>query len=182
MNLYGTPALTPQQFATYQEPWIVGMSLVVVPPTGQYDSARLVNVGLNRWAFKPEVGIRRATGRWTLEADFGAWLFTDNNDFFGGHVRSEEPIGSLQAHLIYTFRPRMWLAYDVNYYTGGRTTLDGKRNFDLQQNTLTGFTLALPITKRQSIKFTTSRQIRATIGGEFNTFGIGYQFVWLDHR
>jgi len=181
VNLYGTPAMTPQDFATSKESTIVGMSLVVVPPTGQYDSTRLVNVGFNRWSIRPEVGVRRSRGAWTLEADFGVWVFGDNNDFVG-HVRSEDPIGSLQAHFIYTFRPRMWLAYDVNYYTGGRTTLDGKRNFDLQQNTLTGFTFALPITQRQSLKFTTSRQVRATIGGEYNTFGIGYQFVWLDHR
>jgi hypothetical protein len=182
MNLYGTPAMTPQEFATYQESTIVGMSLVVVPPTGQYDPARLVNVGFNRWSFRPEVGFRRAKGPWTFEADLGVWFFTDNNDFYGGHVRSEDPIGSLQGHLIYTFRPRMWLAFDVNYYTGGRTTLAGKLNFDLQQNTLAGFTFSLPITHRQSIKFTTSRVARATIGGEYNTFGIGYSFVWLDHH
>jgi hypothetical protein len=182
VNLYGAPAMTPREFATYQESTIVGMSVVVVAPTGQYDGTRLVNVGFNRWSFRPEVGIRRAAGHWTLEADLGVWLYTDNNDFYGGHVRSEDPIGTLQGHLIYTFLPRMWLAFDVNYYTGGRTTLDGKRNFDLQQNTLAGFTFALPITRRQSLKFTTSRIARATIGGEYNTFGIAYQFLWLDHR
>jgi hypothetical protein len=184
INLFGAPAMTPREFATWQESpsTIVGMSLVVVPPTGAYDPTKLVNVGFNRWSFRPEVGFRRANGHWTFEADAGVWVFTDNNDFYGGHVRHEDPIVSLQGHVIYTFRPRMWLAYDVNYYTGGRTTVDGKLNFDLQQNTLGGFTFALPLTQRQSIKFTTSRVVRATIGGNYNTFGIGYQFVWLDHR
>ena len=158
------------------------MSLVVVPPLGSYDGARLVNVGFNRWSFKPELGLSHTTGPWTFEADAGVWVYTDNNDFFGGKVRSESPIGSLQVHASYTFRPRMWLSCDANYYTGGRTTVNGQPNFDLEQNSLVGFTFALPITARQSIKFTGSRVVRSTIGGDYQTVGISYQLVWIDHR
>jgi hypothetical protein len=182
VNLYGAPAMTPREFATYQETTIVGMSLVVVPPLGAYDGTKLVNVGFNRWAFKTELGFSRVIGHWRLEADAGAWAFTDNSDFDGGKVRSESPILGLQGHVIYTFRPRMWLAADATYYNGGRTTVNGQLNFDLEQNSLVGITFALPITQRQSIKFRGARVVRSTIGGDYQSFGITYQFVWIDHR
>ena len=182
VNLYGAPAMTPREFATYQEQTIVGMSLVVVPPLGTYDATKLVNVGFNRWSFRAELGLSHVIGPWTLEADVGAWAFTDNNDFFGGKVRSESPIVGLQVHAIYTIRPRMWLAVDANYYNGGRTTVNGQLNFDLEQNSLVGITYALPITRQQTIKFRATRVVRSTIGGDYQSFGISYQFVWLDHR
>ncbi len=141
-----------------------------------------MNVGFNRWSFRAEVGLSHVIGPWTLEADAGAWAFADNNDFYGGKVRSESPIVGLQGHAIYTIRPRMWLALDANYYNGGRTTVNGQLNFDLEQNSLVGITYALPITQRQSIKFRGTRVVRSTIGGDYQSFGISYQFVWLDHR
>ena len=36
MNLYGAPSMTPQQFASYQHRTIVGVSVTVAPPLGQY--------------------------------------------------------------------------------------------------------------------------------------------------
>jgi Putative MetA-pathway of phenol degradation len=182
VNLYGAPAMTPQEFVTYVPQNILGFSLAVVPPLGAYNGTELVNVGYNRWAFKPQFGFSHWTGPWTFEADLGSWFFTDNNDFFRGKVRSESPIASLEVNAIYTFRPRMWLSLDATYYTGGRSTINGKPNFDLEQNSLAGITFALPITRRQSVKFTGSRVIRSTIGGEWSSFGITYQFVWIDRR
>ena len=182
VNLYGAPAMSPREFATYHQDTIVGASLVVAAPLGAYDSTKLVNVGSNRWAFKPEVGMSRATGHWILEGDVGAWFFTDNTDFYGGKDRAQAPIGSLQLHAIYTIRPLMWIAVDGTYYTGGRTTINGAQNYDLQQNSRVGVTFALPIARLQSIKIAYSRGARTTIGGDFQTIGIAYQFIWADRR
>ena len=101
VNLYGAPALTLKEFAGWEQDLIIGASLRVVVPWGQYDAARLVNIGTNRWAFKPEVGISKAIGPWTLEGTAAATFFTDNNDFFGGNRRSQKPLYSLQGHVIY---------------------------------------------------------------------------------
>lgn len=87
-NLLGGPALGPKEFAAYRPRTLLGVSLTVVAPTGQYDPRRLVNLGSNRWAFKPEVGLSKPFGRWTAELAGGAWLFTPNNNFFGGHLSS----------------------------------------------------------------------------------------------
>jgi hypothetical protein len=179
-NLVGAPALTPQQFATYSPQTIVGVSLIIVTPYGDYDSSKVINIGSNRWAFKPELGFSRTNGAWTLEADAGAWLFTNNRNFARGNVRSQDPIGALQLHATYMIRPHMWLAVDGTYYTGGRTTINGERNIDLQKNSRVGITLALPMGRSQVLKFAYSRGARTTIGGDFDTLGISYQYVWFD--
>jgi hypothetical protein len=82
--------------------------------------------------------------------------------------------------VIYTFHPMLWLAVDGNYYTGGRTTIDGKENFDLQKNSRVGVTLALPAGRSQSIKISYSVGARTTIGGDFQTVGVSYQYAWAD--
>ena len=182
INVYGGPALTPKEFASYRQHTIVGLSLVVQPPWGAYDSTKLLNIGSNRWAFKPEVGVSQKSGPWTFEADLAAIFFTVNHNFYNGGVRSQEPIGSLQLHAIYNFRPGLWLAIDGTYYTGGRTTVNGKENFDLQQNSRLGITLAIPCGRAQFLKFAFSHGARTTIGGNFDTVGISYQYLWFDRR
>ena len=76
VNFYGAPALTLPEFKSYEQDLIVGASLQVSVPAGQYDSTKLVNIGTNRWSFKPEIGASKALGPWTLELKAGATLFT----------------------------------------------------------------------------------------------------------
>ena len=127
VNLYGAPAMTPKEFASYQQRGIVGVSLTVAPPLGQYDSAKLINIGTNRWSFKPELGLSRTVGKWVVEMMAGVWLFTDNTSFLGSRTREQEAIIATQFHLTYKFRQNMWLAADANFYRGGRTTIGGNR-------------------------------------------------------
>ncbi len=95
-NLLGGPALPPREFAQRRPRTTLGASVVVTAPTGQYDPAKLINLGTNRWAFKPELGLSWPKGRWFVELYAGAWLFTDNRDFFGGSRREQQPLGSLR--------------------------------------------------------------------------------------
>jgi hypothetical protein len=99
MNLYGAPSMTPREFASYRQQTIVGVSITVAPPLGQYDPAKLINLGTNRWSVKPEVGVSRAYGKWVVEAMGGVWLFTGNTDFVGGRTRSQDPIVATQVHV-----------------------------------------------------------------------------------
>ena len=178
-NLLGGPAMSAREFASRRPRTTLGASVVVLAPTGQYDPSKLVNVGTNRWAFKPEVGLSHPAGRWFLELYGGAWLFTDNDDFFGGSRRTQNPLFALQGHFSYTFRPRLWLAGDATFYTGGRTTVDGVRKADLQRNTRYGLTLAVPVKRRSSLKASWSRGLTTRIGGSFQTLALGYQILWF---
>ena len=122
MNLHGAPAMTPREFAAFRQGTIVGVSITVVSPLGEYDAAKLINLGTNRWSFKPEIGASCAFGQWIVEAMAGAWFFTDNTDFVGGRTRAQDPVVATQLHLTYKFKRTMWLAADANFFTGGPTT------------------------------------------------------------
>lgn len=178
VNLYGAPALTPAEFAEYRQDLIVGMSLQVTAPWGQYDPSRIVNLSTNRWSFKPEVGVSKALGQWTLEFQAAATLYTDNNDFFMGNTRSQDSLYQVQGHVIYGFRSGVWASFDATYFAGGRTTINGALSNDLQQNWRVGATLALPFDVRNSIKFYASKGVSARTGNNYELIGVGWQYRW----
>jgi hypothetical protein len=179
VNLIGGPALSPREFAQRAPKTTLGFSLTVNVPTGEYMPDKLVNIGTNRWAAKTEFGLVHPLGKWFFEAYLGTWLFADNGEFFGGHHRQQDPLGSVQAHVSYNFKPRMWVAFDATYYEGGRTKVDGDVNRDRQSNTRAGFTLSLPVGQKYSLKFNWSRGANTRIGSNFTTVGVGLQYAWL---
>jgi hypothetical protein len=180
VNVIGGPALSPQQFRTRTPQTTLGASLTVLCPYGEYFPSKLINLGTNRWAFKPELGLSHPAGKWSFELYAGVWFFTDNTDFFGGHVRTQSPLASYQTHVVYNITPRMWAAFDFTYYSGGQTTLDGQRKDDRQNNTRGGFTYALPITPHQSLKVAWANGVTARIGTKFQTIAVGWQYIWFD--
>ena len=86
----------------------------------------------------------------------GVWLFTDNDEFFGGVNRSQDPMPTFQAHVSYTIRPRAWVALDSTFYFGGETSLNGVGSNDRKENSRVGLTLSLPVGKSHSLKFNCS--------------------------
>ncbi len=179
MNLFGAPAMTPSEFGSYRQQLIVGVSFTAAPPLGQYDSAKLINLGTNRWSFKPEVGLSRTYGQWVVELMVGAWLFTDNTHFAGARTRQQDPIVLTQVHITHRFTPSTWLAADVNYFTGGRTTISGKQNVDFQRNSRIGATFSKGLNRRQAIRASVSRGAYTTIGADFTSIAVGYNYAWV---
>jgi Putative MetA-pathway of phenol degradation len=177
--LKGGPALRPREFASYKPATQIGASITVVAPTGQYDPRRLVNVGSNRWAFRPEVGLTKPIGRWTMEVVSGIWLFTGNNNFFGGNRRKQKPLTSIGGHVIYTLRPRMWTSVNATYYTGGRTIVNDVVNADVQKNSRVGATFSFPLSQRSSIKVAYAKGVTARFGGHLSTIGVAWQYAWF---
>ena len=177
----GGPALSVAEFAKAPRRTILGTSLTVVAPTGQFSSGRLVNLGTNRWSFKPEVAVSQPLGsRWLLDGYAGLWLFTANDTFYPGTaLRTQAPIGSFQAHLSYNFRRQLWAAFDATCYAGGETSIQGIDNGDRQANCRLGATLALPVGRRHSIKLAMSNGAIVRYGANFRTLSIGWQTGWL---
>lgn len=182
MNLYGAPAMNLKEFRAYRQKTIVGASLTVAAPTGQYDPKRPVNLGLNRWAFKPEVGFSRAAGKYTFEGAAGVWLYTANHRFNGISVRRQVPLGSVQVHVERSLPRRMWIAADWTGYMGGRTQIDGKDNPDYQGNTRLGATWGVSIHPRHAIKVVYFRNVVARVGSDLASLGISYNFIWQRGR
>ena len=116
---------------------------------------------------------------WYVEAYAGVWLFSDNTNFNGGQVREQAPMGALQAHVSYIFKPRLWLAADYTFYTGGRTTVDEKVTVDLFANSRFGLTLAVPVARRAALRLAWSTGMTTRVGSDFDTLSAGLQVVWF---
>jgi hypothetical protein len=178
VNLYGAPSLPLKDFASYEQDIIIGASFAVSPPGGRYNPDKLVNIGTNRWYFKPELGLSKAWGPLIAETAVGAYFFTDNSDFYPGKTLQQAPMWAAQAHLIYNFAPGIWGSLDANYYGGGRTTTGGVLDNDLQQNWRLGATLSLPLSKQHSIKLYGNTGVAARTGSNYDTIGITFQYRW----
>jgi hypothetical protein len=187
VNLLGGPAMVPKDFAKWKQKTILGASIQVVAPTGQYYPSHLINPGSSRWAFKPELGYSRRWDNWILDAYGGVWLFTANNNYLTGsefskrqNTLTQAPIGAIEMHLSYDVKPRLWASVDGNYWYGGETTVNGTYKLGtLQSNSRIGGTVSIPFTKHQSAKFSYSDGELARIGGTFQTVSVAWQYSWL---
>jgi len=187
VNIRGGPARSPLEFLKAGPiRSVLGASLKVVAPTGQYDHTRLINLGTNRWAFKPELGYARRIIRPIVEAYGGVWLFTANDDFLAsdpasrGDRRLQAPIGALELHVSYDFNPRLWISTDFNYWYGGRISVNGEKHLlTLQSNSRLGVTASVPLSPHQSLKISYSDGLIIRFGGRFKTLSIGWQYGWF---
>jgi len=183
MNLRGNPAMPAREFVKAPRQTIVGASVTVSAPAGQYYDTKLINLGNHRWAFKPEVGISVPIRRLDADAYLGAWFFTANDDFFpGGLLRSQDPMLAAQAHISYTLRPRMWVAFDSTWYSGGSTTVNGGTPSTAVNNSRAGVTLSLPIGARYSFKVAYGSGVVVRTGTNFTTVAVAVQALWLSPR
>lgn len=187
VNLKGGSAMKPAEFVKWKQKVLLGASLKIVAPTGQYDPTRLLNWGNNRWAFKPELGYSQRWGHWVLDGYGAAWFFTANPEFFshnmyfpGVQVQTEQPIGTFEVHLSYDIRPRLWVSLDGNFWFGGKTSLNGAENpVTLQRSSRVGATASVPLTKHQSIKGSYSNGAYISYGGTYQNVSLGWQYSWI---
>lgn len=190
VNLVGGPAMPLSQMRQWRQGTLLGLSLKVVAPTGQYDPAKLINLGSNRWTFKPELGASRAFGgHWLLDAYASVFLFSENPEFFsnnpdfgtGRQSQTQDPIGAVEVHLSYDVRPRFWVSLDGNFWYGGKTSLNGRENPNtLQKNSRVGVTASLPLTRRQSVKVSYAQGAYIRFGGDYRIFSVAWQYSWID--
>ena len=129
VNLYGAPPLSGKEFAAYRsgvkDDTIIGVGLAVRLPTGEYMEDKLINLGQNRFVFRPQVGINHTRGKWTAEATGEVAFYTNNDEFYNGKKREQEPTYIIHGHLSYTFRPGLWLGAAVGYDYGGESRING---------------------------------------------------------
>ena len=179
VNLRGNPAMTPREFARTPRQPIIGTSVTISAPTGQYYPGKLINIGNNRWAVKPEVGVSVPYRRLDADAYLGVWLFTPNSDFYpGGREREQDPVLALQAHVSYTLKPRLWLAVDSTWYSGGQTRVDEGDPSTSVKNARLGVTLSLPVAARSSLKIAYGNGIVVRSGTNFSTVAVAWQLLF----
>jgi hypothetical protein len=178
LTFVGTPALQARDFATYQQGTIAGASVQVMVPVGQYDSNKLLNLGSNRWVVRSLLGLSQAAGPWFIELYGGVWLFTDNNDFFGGSTLEQDPLWTAKTHLIRTLPKGRWLALDLGYGLGGRTTVDGEQLETRISTFRFGVTLAMPLAPTHTLRLTAATATRIERGPDYDAVAASYQHRW----
>jgi len=178
VNLYGAPALSMKDFGQYQRDLVVGASVQVYSPLGQYDPSKAINLGTNRWAIKADVGFSKALKAFTLDVTTGAAFYGDNHDYLGGRSLVQSPVYAAQTNLSYDFGHDVWAAIGATYYRGGRTTLNGDVNSSALGNARAGAELVLPLSRRQSVKLAHSRGVYTRVGTAFSLFAIVWQYRW----
>jgi hypothetical protein len=187
VNLVGGPAMSLTEMRQWQQKTLLGFGLKVTAPTGQYDPTKLINLGSNRWAFKPELGLSRRWHHWVLDAYGAVWFFTKNPEFFsrnaffpGTQSQTQEPMGAFETHLSYDVRPRFWVSLDGNFWRGGRTSLNGVENpATLQQNSRVGVTASVPLTRRHSLKVGYAQGAYIRFGGDYKIASAAWQYSWI---
>jgi hypothetical protein len=184
VNLKGGPAMALPQFVKWKQKLLLGASLTVVAPTGQYDPTHLINWGINKWAFKPELGYSQRWGNWVLDGYGGVWFYTTNNAFYSlpnPQPQTQSPIGSFEGHLSYDFgRLHCWASLDGNFWFGGTTSLGGIANAVTRQtSSRIGGTFSFPVKKHQTIKIGYSDGTYIRFGGNYQSVSVAWQYTWI---
>ena len=178
VNFVGAPAMTMKEMRAYNNKLVVGASLKVAIPLGQYDPEKLINLGTNRWSFRPRLGASYNSGPWTFEAMVSAWLFTSNDDFFGGALLEQSPLWSAQGNAVYQLPSRIWFGLGVGLSRGGQSQTNGIASDSYKKDTRWTAVMALPLNRQHSLKFVYTNGLRTRVGADFNQFTMAWSMWW----
>ncbi len=183
INLYGAPALQGKEYAAYRAKakieTIVGAGLSVQLPTGEYMEDKLINLGTNRFTFRPQFGVVHTRGKWSAEVNGVVALYTSNNDFFNGRKLEQDPLYTVHGHLIYTFRPGVWAGLSSGYDYGGESTVDGSKKNDRKQNLAWALSYGFPIARHLGAKVAyVGTRKQESVGFDSDTFVMGISAFW----
>jgi hypothetical protein len=177
-NFVGAPAMELSEFGKNGRETVVGASLQVYLPTGQYADDILLNIGANRWVIKPEIGISIPRGKWSFEFSAGVRFFTDNDEFVGGVTLKQDPLYNLQTHLVYDLSPRQWISINGNYFFGGITYQDSVPTPSRQQNSRVGLTWSVALDSKNALKLAAHTGVVTRIGNDSDTYSAAWVYRW----
>jgi hypothetical protein len=173
--LFGGRAMAKADLSDFKPRTVGGARVLVIVPTGDYDSQELVNLGSNRWTFIPEVGLAQTLGPWTLEGAASAWFFAVNDDFLEGNKLKQNPLFVAKIHIVRTYRRGIWWVIGVGYGYGGRSNVNGVPRATLQQNLRLTAGLTYPVTARSGVSLALTSGRNAGAGSDFDGVALAYQ-------
>ena len=156
VNLYGAPPLSGKEYGAYRRntnpETIVGAGLAVRLPTGDYMEDKIINLGKNRFTFRPQLGIQHTSGKWSTELTGEVAFYTDNDEFYNGNKLEQAPLYILHGHITYSFNPGHWAGLGLGYDYGGESTINGADKDDRRQDAALALSYVYPINRRSGIK------------------------------
>lgn len=178
VNFIGAPAIKMSEMRNYNKHTVVGASLLVSVPLGQYDPEKLINLGQNRWGFRPRVGLSHTVKGWTLEGMASVWLYTENPDFYGGKTVTQDPLWSVQGNIIRVYRSGIWFGLGLGISRGGKVASDGVYGDSYKKNTRWAAVFSYPLTRTHSVKLMYIDGLRTRLGSDFDQISLSFQLRW----
>lgn len=156
INFVGSPALKGKEFQAYRASHttntVVGAAIAVSVPLGQYEEDKLLNLGQNRFVFRPQIGAVHTRGPWSFELTGSASFYCDNDDFLSGNKLEQRPLLTLEAHVTRKFRNGIWAAISAGSVRAGESAINGEEKNDQKKESLYAVSAGMPVTRTSSIK------------------------------
>ena len=181
MLLKGGPALSIAQFENYEPASSLGLSLTITAPTGLYDSNKILNLGSDRWSFKPELAFSHPFGpdqKWEFDAYGNATFYTDNASYHGKEILRQEVLPGFEAHISHSFNDRIWVSLDTRYSFRATTIVDGVSQNNAQQNFILGSELNLSPSAQHSLTLVFAKAVVHQNGPTAVGFSVKYDYTW----
>ena len=107
------------------------------------------------------------------------FLFGDNNDFWQGTVREQDPLWFIQGHVVYTFKPGLWSSFSGGYGYGSRSTVFGIPKNDDSRLRYWKLSLGVPINSRQGLNFSFALgRTNTRSDANLNRVGMGWSLMF----
>ena len=158
---------------------IVGAALSVQLPTGEYLEDKLINLGSNRFTFRPQLGIQHKHYNWTFEITGTAFIYADNTSFFNGNRREQDPLFSIDGSLEYDFASGLWVSAGAGIGLGGQSTVNGVEKDDRRLDVGWSMSAGLPLTRWLTLKATyLNIDHLEEVGTSSDTVSVGLLATW----
>lgn len=179
VDLLGAPALRGADFNAYRAAHpvntVVGAAVTLNMPLGEYQEDKLLNLGQNRFAIQPQLGVVHTRGPWSFELTGSVAFFTDNNHFMVHRTRGQDPVLLLQGHSVYIAPSGWWVSLGTAYDWGGRSTVDRVVKDDYREDLLYGISAGLALSPKLSVQIAyVANRAQTEVGSDTDNLGLGF--------
>jgi hypothetical protein len=181
MLLKGGPALSVAQLENNEPTTILGMSFTITAPTGSYNSGKILNLGSDRWSFKPEIALSHPFGparKWVADGYANIYFYTDNTSYHGTEILRQQPLPGFEGHISYSFTDNLWASFDTRYSFRASTSVDGVSQNNPQRNFVLGSEVNVALNPKNSLVFEFAKALVHSNGPAAVGFSVRYDYTW----
>jgi len=180
MNLFGAPALEREEFKDWTPDDYCGLHFLLGVPWGEYDPNSVVNIGANRFTFRPllNYSITADEGQSWLDFYGSVFFFSDNDEYRGASVLSQRPLANLELHYSSIVYDRLWAGVGLMGAFGGEVWVDDVVVTPEQQTGRLALSAGTPMFKGSTAIFGYNHTFARSAGAaDANTFIL--QLIYL---
>lgn len=184
LNLIGAPALRSfYDISKYEPKAVLDVSVLGSFPIGEYDPAKVANIGLNRWwgrlalPFTYHIGPFVPGYRTSLEIVPSVLLLGSNDDFLGLKL-DNDPLYQLEAHVTRDFTAHFFGSVDFLYRHGLKSEVDGMAVAEDLDIVSLGFTLDYELNDNVGMRVSYHSVVGGDSGLDGDMFRIAVNFGW----